>query len=597
MKRHTIRATLFTTYSLVILISFIAYTLYFVFSETQGVTKQTFAALRQNAQNVSSAVDGELQQMNMVSMNVSYSNLVKDTFYRYLSGKQAKDTLSTFENAKMLGELLTSILGPNRPVDQINLYALDEGVVASGLCNESREDRVEDMPWYPALRAGGNARIVYYTGEDTHLSRYYSDPDGKRFISFVRQYYDVFSNPQGYVEIQKSMRKVLASAVNYESLYGESIVVLDQDGVPMTPLETPWATELEGLKQNGYPGDFRELRNGDGAGGDAYGLCLRSSQSGFLTLLLIRRSDVFLPVARYLRGTALPVLFTLSFALVLGFFAAKKITRPISELFREVRQYDLGKRVDPRRPMTNVIEIAALHDGFLHMQEKVEASAQKQLLLQQQETQSRILALQSQMNPHFLYNNLSAIQSMAEEGMESEIVEMCQSTARILRYISSDTGMFVPLSEELKCTDDFMNCMIVRYQGDLFCDTDIPDSLSDVRVPKLCLQLLVENAVKFATQNRPPWHIRITGKHSADRYEITVSDNGPGFEANTLREINESIRVIDETGLLPSLSIGGMGLLNVFMRIKMLNAKNVVFVVGNNAGGGACVTIGGLYNE
>lgn len=594
MKRHTIRSSLFLTYSMIILISFIAFSVYFVYSEAQNVSKQTFTVLRQNAQNVASSIDSELQQMNMVSMNVSYSNLVKDTFYNYLSGKQAKDTLSTFENAKMLGELLTSILGPNRPVDQINLYALDQGTVASGLCNELRDDRAQDQPWFQALQSSAYSKTVCYTGTDSHLSRYYSDPDGKRFISFIRQYYDVFSNPQGYVEIQKSLRKVLAAAINTESLYGEAVVILDQDGDPMWPLDAGWDTELAYLRKNGYNTDFQEIRSA-GTSDTLYSFCVPSAQSDFITILLVRRSDVFLPVVQYLRGIILPVLLTLGFALALAFFAAKKITSPISALFHEVRQYDLGTHIKAKKPTTRIIEIAALHDGFLHMQTKVEVSMQKQLMAQQQEMQSRMLALQSQMNPHFLYNSLSAIQSMAEEGMEGEIVTMCQAMSRILRYISSDTGMSVRLEDELKCTEDFLQCMVVRYQGDLCYDIDVPEDLLKVQVPKLCLQLLVENSVKFVTQTRPPWHVHINGRRTADRYEITISDNGPGFEKNTLREINESIRIINETGLMPSLSIGGMGLLNICMRYRLLNAQNVIFIVGNNAQGGACVTIGGIY--
>jgi two-component system, sensor histidine kinase YesM len=596
MKRHTIRSSLFSTYSMIILISFIAFSAYFVAAEANNVSQQTFAALRQKTQNVASVIDGELQQMNMVSMNVSYSNLVKDTFYQYLSGKKTQDTLTTFENAKKLGELLTSILGPNRPVDQINLFALDQGVVASGLCNEVRDDKVEEQAWFTALQNNAFSKTVFYTGMDDHLSRYYTDPDGKRFISLVRRYYDVFSNPQGYVEIQKSLRKVLASAIEYESLYGETIIVLDQNGAPMTDTQADWSEELEALREKNYPDDFQETKP-QGKGDGIFSLCVTSAQSNFVTILLIRRSDVFMPVASYLRGIILPVLFTLFAALVLAFFAAKKITRPISALFHEVRQYDLGQHIDHQKPTTNIIEIAALHDGFLSMQDKVEASMQKQIMAQRQEMQSRMLALQSQMNPHFLYNSLSAIQSMAEEGMGEEIVNMCQATSRILRYISSDTGMSVRLEDELKCTEDFLQCMVMRYQGDLTYDVDMPESLYEVQVPKLCLQLLVENAVKFVTNNRPPWHIHISGVHSTDRYEVTVSDNGPGFEENTLKEINESIRIIQETGLLPSLSIGGMGLLNICMRYRMLNAQNVIFIVANNISGGACVTMGGTYGE
>ena len=588
MKRHTIRSSLFLTYSMIILISFVAFSVYFIYPEAQNVSKQTFAVLRQNAQNVASSVDSELQQMNMVSMNVSYSNLVKDTFYNYLSGKQAKDTLSTFENAKMLGELLTSILGPNRPVDQINLYALDHGVVASGLCNEDREGSARDQIWFTALQSSEYSKTVCYVGEDPYISRYFTDPDGKRFISFVRQYYDVFSNPQGYVEIQKSVRKVLASAINSESLYGEIMMVLDQNHVPMWPLTAGREAELAYMRDNGWPGEFREIKPA-GTGESVFGLCVPSAQSGFVTILLINRSDVIFPVAQYLRGIILPVSLTLCFALVLAFFAAKRITSPISALFHEVRQYDLGVPVETAKPTTNIMEIAALHDGFQHMRSKMEISMQKQLLSQQQEMQSRMLALQSQMNPHFLYNSLSAIQAMAEGNMGEEIVAMCQAMSRILRYISSDTGMSVRLEDELKCTEDFLRCMVLRYGGDLCYDVQVPGDMLNEQVPKLCLQLLVENSVKFVTQNKPPWHVRISGRHTADRYEVTVSDDGPGFAPKTLQEINESIRIINETGLMPSL-------LNICMRYRLLNTQNVIFIVGNNAAGGACVTMGGGYH-
>ncbi len=595
MKLHTIRGTLFATYSIIILISFLAYSAYFTVEQTEKLRNQTFAALRQNTQSIAVAIDGELAQMNMVSMNVAYSNLVKDTFYSYLRGKKTKDTLSTFENAKMLGELLTSILGPNRPVDQINLYALDQGVVASGLSNGTRDDRAMDQPWYSMVSGSEHNKAVFYIGQDASLSRFYTDPDGKRFISFVRRYYDVFSNPQGYVEILKSLRKVLAAAINYESLYGENILILDQDGRSMSPDNLTWTDALEYIKSMGYPRDFIELKSED-VGHNAFAFCVPSEQSDFMIMLIIDRSNVLIPVAKYLQGFFLPLALTLLFALVLAFAAAKRITRPIRAIYHDVRHFDLEKHRDRKQSPTKIMELAALHDSFFDMQAKVEAGLQKQLLLQRQEMQSRMLALQSQMNPHFMYNSLSAIQSMAEENMTEEIVTMCQAMARILRYISSDTGMSVQLMDELKCTEDFLQCMVIRYQGDLSYDTDIPEELMAVSVPKLCLQLLVENAVKFVSTNRPPWHIHISGSFSADRYEITVSDNGPGFDEKTISELNDSIRIINETGLLPSLSIGGMGLLNIYIRYRMLNQQDVIFVIANNADGGAKVTMGGYYH-
>lgn len=86
-----------------------------------------------------------------------------------------------------------------------------------------------------------------------------------------------------------------------------------------------------------------------------------------------------------------------------------------------------------------------------------------------------MLALQSQMNPHFLYNSIAAIQSMAEEGMDREIIIMCLSMSNILRYISSDTKQEVTLDDEILYTQDYLSCMMIRYQGDLTYSIDIPE--------------------------------------------------------------------------------------------------------------------------
>ena len=82
---------------------------------------------------------------------------------------------------------------------------------------------------------------------------------------------------------------------------------------------------------------------------------------------------------------------------------------------------------------THITELNALYDAFLKMQNKVKLSINRELTLQQREMQARMLALQAQMNPHFLYNSLSTIQAMAVEGMDRQIMDMCQSMSRILR--------------------------------------------------------------------------------------------------------------------------------------------------------------------
>lgn len=201
------------------------------------------------------------------------------------------------------------------------------------------------------------------------------------------------------------------------------------------------------------------------------------------------------------------------------------------------------------------------------------------------------------MNPHFLYNSLAAIQSMADADMNKEITLMCQSMANILRYISSDTETTVSLADEISCTKDFLTCMSIRYENDLFFTIDIPESMKNIKVPKLCIQPIVENSVKFCTMNLPPWHIYLNGLITDGKYIITVVDNGPGFSQEALAGINSKIREIDATGLLPSLEIKGMGLLNVYMRYKLLYGNDFVFEIENLKNNGSRITIGGIYEK
>ena len=79
-------------------------------------------------------------------------------------------------------------------------------------------------------------------------------------------------------------------------------------------------------------------------------------------------------------------------------------------------------------------------------------------------------------------------------------------------------------------------------------------------------------------------------------WEISVTDNGPGFSAKDIEELNEKIKHVDETQLLPSLEINGMGLMNIYIRFRTLYNGKHIFRVSNDVAGGAMVTIGGEYD-
>ena len=219
------------------------------------------------------------------------------------------------------------------------------------------------------------------------------------------------------------------------------------------------------------------------------------------------------------------------------------------------------------------------------------------MLLKEQELQSQMLALQSQMNPHFLYNSLATLSAMAEEGMTSEISQMCMDITAILRYISSNKQTVSTLEDELEHAIRYLNCLKLRFGDALTFDVDVEDEMLEITMPKLCIQLLVENAVKFTTQSTPPpWHITIEG--FMDRTEwcvsvVTMEQDSPEKSSTHPGEDqrNTKKRPASQPGA------GRHGAMNIYIRFYLTYHAVFIFNLGNLPEGGAIVTIGGKIND
>ena len=590
MFRNTIKFNMMVTYSLIILIPFLIFSTYLITTESQKINSRTFTALRQNCVTLTDSMEREIAQMNIVSLNIAYSNLIKDAYDNYLIDQ------NDYGKLKALNELLSNSIGPNRLVDQANLYSNTGTVIASGLYNDTYHYPAEQMPWYEAAKNGNGSRVLFYGGEDSYISRYTTDKYGKLFLSLSRKYYGSYNNVQGYIEVKKSVRQVLSQAVSYKSVYGEEFIVFDSYGTIIYP---------DNLKEGSFQYIFEKIATSDPAAGfieisDSKSnsfFTFTKSDDGILTAIVIDENDLFMPVNSYIMSVVLLTIISLALAYILSYFAANRITVPINRIYREMQHISLDGYMNKTNLNTRTIELNVLYDSFIDMQHKLVDSLNKQLLLKNHEMQSKMLALQSQMNPHFLFNSLHTIQCMADANMDKEIIIMCQSMSNILRYISSDTETTVPLADEIRYTKDYLCCMLIRYNKDLHYTIDIPQKMNDLKVPKLCIQPLVENSIKSCTTKLPPYHIHIKGIVSKGKYLITVKDNGPGFSSESLAVIGGKINEIDSTGLLPSLEIKGMGLLNIYLRFKILFGSDTVFNLENNEYGGASITIGGSYDK
>ena len=139
----------------------------------------------------------------------------------------------------------------------------------------------------------------------------------------------------------------------------------------------------------------------------------------------------------------------------------------------------------------------------------------------------------------------------------------------------------------------YLYCMKVRYQSNLTFDIDIDEQLLAEQIPKLVIQPIVENALKYSTDAcSPPWHVSIIGTVHDDYWQIDVIDSGNGFDEKSIALINQRIEESSQNPGLPDMKIDGMGILNVYLRWKYFCKDDIIFSYGNTTDGHGIVSLG-----
>ena len=198
---------------------------------------------------------------------------------------------------------------------------------------------------------------------------------------------------------------------------------------------------------------------------------------------------------------------------------------------------------------------------------------QKRLLLE-----ARLDALQRQINPHFLFNTLNSIASLVRSQPE-QARTMTVKLANILRALLKDHDTYVPLREEIRFTDDYLDIEVVRFGADkLRFEKEIDPRTLDVLVPSILLQPLIENSIKHGLE--PRLHggtVTLRSRLEGDRISIEVADDGVGMSARPASALRRRG--------------AGIGMKNVQERLEVLYGNQARFNVVSNPGRGTVVSI------
>ncbi|MBW5445726.1 HAMP domain-containing protein [Cohnella sp. CFH 77786] len=460
-------------------------------------------------------------------------------------------------------------------VENISVYT-GNGSIVSGGNYFMLDDAAKASPWYKAAEASGSGvHVLVYPGVDPINT---SNP--KTYFSILRKLneYPSYGRYAKYLKIDikvSSMDEILSQEKPYMELQ-----VLGPEGRLLFPSTSPFALKTAPSQlEDGHSGLTFESRLGTAsyiqgwkiagtADESIYQEAIQNSERWIWTLAII--------------STLVPT--SLIFIILRSYnYRIKRLSRHMDKAKNE--KFDLIQLPEGKD------EIGGLIRSFNRMTVTIEALINDvyKLEIQQKDMQleqirAELKLLQSQMNPHFLFNTLNALLVVCAKNGYTEATDLVKNLSLLLRRMLSWSDDAVALADELHFTEMYLKIEKFRFADRFDYTFEIDEGAAACMVPKMCIQPLVENACKHGLQSvKGQRHIRIEAKKAEAYLFILVADNGKGIDAQRLDEIRGQMN-----GRLDSDE--NIGLRNVYKRLRLHYGDRVDLYIDSKADEGTRIS-------
>lgn len=257
------------------------------------------------------------------------------------------------------------------------------------------------------------------------------------------------------------------------------------------------------------------------------------------------------------------LLFSAFLMALLNFRISARISDPIRRLEQSVKELEAGAQEVAIRE-DGCYEVRRLAHSIASMVSTMRHLMDDIILQEKRKRRSELEVLQSQINPHFLYNTLDSVIWMTEAGRYDEAIQMVTSLARLFRIALSRGRSFIPLADELEHARHYMTIQQIRYQDKFTASVTAEEGVEGLYTLKLIVQPLLENAIYHGMAGcEEDGRITVTARRDGNDLVIDVADNGTGMPPEVVE------RLLDESQPQTRSSGSGIGVRNVHRRIRL----------------------------
>ncbi|GJM78360.1 hypothetical protein HMSSN139_08560 [Paenibacillus sp. HMSSN-139] len=267
---------------------------------------------------------------------------------------------------------------------------------------------------------------------------------------------------------------------------------------------------------------------------------------------------------------------------VSSFVISRSIIKPIQKLLRAMNKAPSGNFMKVNAEQ-NSFELEQLYNGYNRMIEQIDQLLKRVIEEQKTIRKAELNALQSQIKPHFLYNTLDSITSLALSGDNEQVCDLIEALGSYYRLSVSKGQDVITVGEEIEMVRNYLKIQSVRYPDVFEARFEVEEGCGQIPIPKLVLQPLVENSLYHGIRPKgTKGVIRMTAKQADGSVILSISDDGIGM---TQEEI-EQILFTERQGQIKS-----FGLWGTMERLRIFYEDKDVFHIESEPGTGTTITI------
>lgn len=545
---HSIQQEIFLMFFFLVLSAVGIFTLFSLKYTSTAIFENSVTYARQLTAQVNNDIDSYITYMENISAVVAESPDVRS--YMFKENEEARGRIQA---------QFRTILNSREDVYNLGVIRLGQKALINGDGSRVNEYVAADqLDWYNQSMKHPD-EIILSSAHVQHVV------EGDRpWVITMSRYIKGYESGQGavlFVDLNYSAIRKLCQ----ESSVGQKgyIFILDRDGnIVYHPQQQQLYNELqtENIEEiRSCLSDYLEM----GKGKDAKLYTISQSEKTGWTVVSCANIPELLKRNSQARITYLiTAVVLMAAALILSSIVSRGITRPIQKLRVSMKKVQEGNFNEGNVEVEAVNEIGSLTEAFNVMTRKIRELMEQNVYEQKEKRKSEIRALQSQINPHFLYNTLDSIIWMAEGKKNEEVVQMTAALARLLRQCISNEEEKISVAQEAEYCRSYLIIQKMRYKDKLEYEIRIDDSIKRYPIMKLMLQPLIENAIYHGLKYKEGKGMLVVNGYAKEDFLIfEIRDNGVGMDPETLAHIFERHRVNYQSN--------GVGVYNVQKRIQL----------------------------